>query len=266
MNQIKHIGEKNMIWNAQLYEKFSMERLQPALDLINRIPQGQYSRIIDIGCGTGMSTFPLEERFTDAEIIGVDASEEMLKKAREGSNKIKWYQRDCSKKLNDLGKFDLIFSNAFLQWIHNQEEFLAHISTILNEKGAIAFQVPNYDNMAVKKCVDIVKSPYKKRFEEVEKGMCHNRTMSEYYDILCEYFSEVTIWQTNYAYIMDSYEAIINFMSATGIRPYLQRLNSDEQIIFKEELVKELKKVYPVQKNGKIIFTFERIEFTAKHK
>jgi len=258
-------GNKDMIWNAQLYEKFGKERMQPALDLINRIPEGSYTRIIDIGCGTGMSTFPLEQRFTTSEIIGVDASREMLDKAKEGSEKIKWYERDCSKPLDDLGKFDLIFSNAFLQWLQNQEEFIAHIATMLNKNGIIAFQVPNYDNMPIKKCVDKVKEPFKEKFIEVEKKMCHNRTLAEYYDILCEHFSEVTIWQTNYGYIMEDYEGIINFMSATGIRPYLENLNSEEQIVFKEELIKELKEVYPRQKNGKIIFPFERIEFIAKN-
>ena len=70
-----------MKWNAELYENFGKERLQPAIDLVNRIPDGDYKRIVDIGCGSGMSTFPLRQRFSEAEIIGVDSSCEMLEKA-----------------------------------------------------------------------------------------------------------------------------------------------------------------------------------------
>lgn len=253
-----------MRWNADLYEKYGQERLQPALDLLNRIPDGNYLKIIDIGCGSGMSTLPLEQRFPEAKIIGVDNSKEMLEKAKQCSDKIRWEQSDCSKPLDDFGKFDLIFSNAFLQWLHNQEEFIAHTAGLLNKNGILAMQIPNYDNMPVKKCVDKVTALFGNRFEEIEHVMCHNKSLAEYYDILCKYYENVTIWQTDYAHVMDSHESIVDFVSSTGIRPYLQVLSEEEQKIFIKNLVAELENTYPVQKNGKILFTFERIEFIAK--
>lgn len=253
-----------MKWNAKLYEMFSKERLQPALDLLNRVPAREYSRIIDIGCGSGMSTMPLVQIFEDAEIFGADFSAEMLQKAGTLTSKVKWMQRDCSKSLTDMGKFDLVFSNAFLQWLQNQEEFIGNVAEMLNENGVFALQVPNYDHMPIKKCVDSVTAPYGNRFEEIEKKMCHNKTLNEYYDILCDHFDSPVIWQTNYSHVMDSYDAIVNFISATGIRPYLEVLNAEEQKEFKHNLIEELKKVYPVQKNGRILFTFERIQFIAE--
>lgn len=255
-----------MVWNAELYNMFGKERLQPTLDLLNRIPDGNYSRIIDIGCGTGMSTLPLEQRFKKAEITGVDYSNEMLQKARLLSKKVNWIQRDCGKSLGDMGKFDLVFSNAFLQWLQNQEEFISNISKLINQNGIFALQVPNYDNMPIKKCVDKLIKSYGNRFEEVEKKMCHNKSLNEYYDILSDHFSDVEIWQTNYSHIMDNYNDIINFISATGIRPYLEIMNISEQNQFKNCLIEEIKKEYTIQKNGKIIFTFERIEFVAKNR
>lgn len=253
-----------MKWNANLYEKYGMERLQPTLDLINRIPDGSYKRIIDIGCGSGMSTLPLKQRFSEAEIFGVDSSAEMLAKAAETSDGIQWKQRDCSQSLEDMGKFDLVFSNAFLQWLQNQEEFLSRIPKMLLSGGVFALQVPNYDNMPIKKCVDRVVLEFGNRFAEIEKTMCHNATLTEYYDILCRYFADVTIWQTNYAHVMDSYEAIVQFISATGLRPYLEVMSESEQIEMKDKLVTTLKEVYPRQENGKILFPFERIEFIAR--
>lgn len=253
-----------MKWNAELYERFGSERLQPTLDLLNRVPEGEYSRIIDIGCGSGMSTLPLLERFNDVEIVGVDFSKEMLQKASEVTDKVSWIHRDCSKPLSDLGKFDLVFSNAFLQWLQNQEEFIENISDLLTVHGVFALQVPNYDNMPVKKCADRVCSTFGKRLDIVESKMCHNRTLNEYYDILSDYFENITIWQTNYAHVMDSYQAIVDFISATGIRPYLEILGEEEQKQFIEKLLVELEKEYPVQKNGKILFPFERIEFIAQ--
>ena len=253
-----------MKWNAALYEQFGKERIQPTLDLMNRIPEGNFKRIIDVGCGSGMSTLPLEQRFNQAEILGVDYSKEMLNQAEKGSKKIIWMQRDCSQSLSDLGKFDLIFSNAFLQWIPNQESFIAEMSTLLNNQGVFALQVPNYDHMLIKQCVDRVAMQFENLSERVEKRLYHNKSLSEYYDILGRYFKEVTIWETHYAHVMASYEAIIQFVSGTGLRPYLEMLYEKEQQEFIKRLMIELKKVYPVQENGKILFTFERIEWIAR--
>lgn len=253
-----------MKWNVKIYEQFKNERLQPALDLIGRIAKGNYKKIIDVGCGSGMSTLPLQEVFGDATIYGVDSSKEMLEKARKTSNKITWIQRDCSQSLSDLGTFDLVFSNAFLQWLSDQEAFIAAVKTLLNEKGVFALQVPNYDGMPIKACIDRVVSQFGKNFARAEQGMCHNFTLPEYYDMLGRYFEEVTIWQTNYVHVMSSYEEIVQFMSGTGLRPYFEELTEEEQKQFIRMLIDELKKVYPVQENGKILFTFERIEWIAR--
>ena len=253
-----------MLWNADLYESYGQERLQPALDLLNRVPDGTYSRIIDIGCGSGMSTLPLERRFPEAEIFGVDFSDEMLQKARQRSDKIRWIQRDCSQPLADLGKFDLVFSNAFLQWLPNQEDFLASIVSLLNETGLFAVQVPNYDHMPVKHCVDKTAALFGHLFQNQDLTVCHNRCLPEYYDILCEHYGEVTIWKTDYVHVLDDHQSIVDFVSATGIRPYLQVLNREEQSAFVQALLAELEQAYPTQKNGKVLFAFERIEFLAK--
>ena len=121
-----------------MYGKFEKERKQPSIDLLNKIDGGKFERIIDIGCGSGMSTLTLKKRFTESEIVGVDLSENMLDKARRSISGVTWMQRDCSRKLNDLGTFDLVFSNAFIQWIPNQEEFIKNTKELLNKNGVFA--------------------------------------------------------------------------------------------------------------------------------
>lgn len=90
-------------WNANLYNHFNKERLQPSIDLVNKLPKGEYKRIIDIGCGTGMSTWALRNKFLKSSIVRVDLSHEMLEKAQELKMDVEWIQRDCSKTLVDLG-------------------------------------------------------------------------------------------------------------------------------------------------------------------
>jgi ubiquinone/menaquinone biosynthesis C-methylase UbiE len=48
---------------------------------------------VDIGCGTGNYTIPFIDQFD--QVIGIDISKEMLDKAKEKSNKVKWIERDA---------------------------------------------------------------------------------------------------------------------------------------------------------------------------
>ena len=90
-------GEKYIMWNAEIYEQFGRERLQPSIDLVSRLAGRTFGRILDAGCGTGMSTAALVSVFGGAEIIGVDLSEEMLVKARKNISQAMFIRRDCSR-------------------------------------------------------------------------------------------------------------------------------------------------------------------------
>ena len=59
------------MWNAEIHNRYSKERIQPSIDLATRIKDMKFQRILDVGCGTGMSTAPLVLAWEKAEIIGV---------------------------------------------------------------------------------------------------------------------------------------------------------------------------------------------------
>ncbi|MBP3888649.1 MAG: methyltransferase domain-containing protein [Cellulosilyticum sp.] len=250
-------------WNATLYNQFAKERIQPSIDLIHRLPEGSYNRILDVGCGSGMSTVALRSQFPQAKIAGVDLSEQMLEKAKELEIDVEWIQRDCSKTLEDLGQFDLVFSNAFLQWLPHQETFLAQTKAILAKDGILAMQVPNWEQMPIKDCIDEVVEQFEE-FKEPIALNAHNYSMNHYYDMLVKQYQAVEIWQTNYTHIMEDYHAIIDFIKGAGIRPYLQRLDEVRQETFIKEFEKRLPKIYPIQADGKVLFIFKRILFIAK--
>lgn len=254
-----------MIWNANEYQIFKNERLQPTLDLINRLPNLNYKSILDIGCGSGMSTFPLEKRYPQANIVGVDMSSEMLEKAKQTKSTIQWVQRDCSKPLDDLGRFDLIFSNAFLHWLgslDNQEKFLSNVSKMLNPNGVLAVQLPNRNDMEVNMCIDAVASEYGTKFADIKK-ILNNCSINDYYNMLLKSYDKVQIWQTNYGHILNTHEEIIKFVGSTGLKPYLSILNDTQKLEFSSKLIEKLKECYPTCNDGKLIFTFKRIFFIA---
>ena len=48
------------------------------------------ARIFDVGCGSGMSTLALRNRFPKAEIIGVDLSAAMPENAKKLLSDVQW--------------------------------------------------------------------------------------------------------------------------------------------------------------------------------
>ncbi|HKQ26959.1 MAG TPA: class I SAM-dependent methyltransferase [Burkholderiales bacterium] len=54
--------------------------------IVNQIPAGA-TRILDLACGTGISTIAIARRFPDSRIVGVELREEYLALAREKLNR-----------------------------------------------------------------------------------------------------------------------------------------------------------------------------------
>jgi len=253
-------------WQPKLYLEFGKERTQPSIDLINRIDYDSPKRIIDIGCGPGNSTFVLKARWTEAEIIGLDNSEAMINEAELKYPAMNWLCADASGDLTSLGKFDIVFSNAAIQWIPNQKKLLTSVYGMLNKGGVLAIQVPCTKNMQIHTELDklVSSAKWKGLFTDIATTYSIH-TADFYYDILCDLSSEIDLWETDYYHIMNTHSDIMKWYSGSGLRPYFDCLK-DEPV--KTEFINEyenaLKDAYPTQKDGKILFPFTRIFFIAK--
>jgi len=96
-------------WDANLYLQFANERTQPSLDLIARIAVSHPQRVIDLGCGPGNSTEMLRQRWSKADITGLDYSPEMIAAASRAYPEAKWVLADAATWIADA-PFDVVFS------------------------------------------------------------------------------------------------------------------------------------------------------------
>src|SRR5688572_11453370 len=113
-------------WDSSQYLKFAAERTQPAIDLALRIGVTAPRRIIDLGCGPGNSTAVLARRWPGAELTGVDNSSAMLDAAMRDFPEWKW-RKDEIEAWHASEPYDIVFSNAALQWVPEHAKLLPHL-------------------------------------------------------------------------------------------------------------------------------------------
>lgn len=88
------------------------------MDLACAIPLSSVKSCLDVGCGIGNSTAVLQQQFPEAQILGVDSSENMLQTAKNEHPQAEYQLLDAGTELPRLNRtFDVVFSNACIQWI-----------------------------------------------------------------------------------------------------------------------------------------------------
>ncbi|HOV13968.1 MAG TPA: methyltransferase domain-containing protein [Spirochaetota bacterium] len=252
-------------WNPELYLKYKKERTQPSIDLVNRIEISNPNKIVDIGCGPGNSTEILIKRWQNADIIGIDNSPQMIEKAKKDYPDYKWLLSDA-KDWKPKDKYDIIFSNATLQWMSNQKELIKNLFDFLSEDGILAVQVPaNSDSPLHKALIEVSKRADYDLNTKKCRELIHYHNEEFYYDILSQLSSDFNIWTTTYYHILNDYIDLIEWYKGSGMKIYLDSLPEEKiKQNFEKSVLEECKKCYKQQKDGKIIFGFRRLFFTVK--
>ena len=129
-------------WDPEQYERFAAERAAPFFDLLGLIEPVNSPRVVDLGCGTGELTAQAHVRLGARETTGVDNSSTMLSRARDVRvDGVSFQHGDIASFTGD-GSFDVVLSNAALQWVSDHAAVLARWSRALSDRGQLAVQLP----------------------------------------------------------------------------------------------------------------------------
>ena len=134
-------------WDPEQYRRFGAERSAPFYDLLSLVsPVPGGGRVVDLGCGSGELTATLHRRLEAAETLGLDSSPAMLERATpEAGGGLRFELGDIA--AFDQGGWDVIFSNAALQWLDDHAELFGRLVGLLNPGGQLAVQMPaNHDH------------------------------------------------------------------------------------------------------------------------
>jgi SAM-dependent methyltransferase len=100
-------------------------------------------RIVDLGAGTGAGTFALAGRFDHAEVLAVDASDEMLERVREKAldrglaERVRTVQADLDTDWPETGPMDLTWASMFMHHLADVDGVLERIHKATREGGLI---------------------------------------------------------------------------------------------------------------------------------
>ncbi len=245
-------------WDPRQYLKFERERTLPCRDLVGRVELQSPTSIVDLGCGPGNSTSVLAERWPSARLVGVDSSEKMLESARKSGVSAEWVLADMSKWVPEQS-FDLVFSNAALQWLVNQEHQVPRLFMSVSKNGAFAFQIPSGEGEWTKALREVAESsPWRGRFPEDLVDLSTNG-LDFYYDLLSPLSSRVDMWETEYVHVFPGTQSIVEWTSGTAMRPVLDRLTEPQMRgSFLTEYAAAVGRSYHLRPDGKVLFPFLR--------
>jgi trans-aconitate 2-methyltransferase len=253
-------------WDAALYLRFADERTRPALDLVARIDLDPLRRVVDLGCGPGNSTAVLRERWPDAAITGLDSSAELLTAARHDHLGVDFALGDIAEWAPAV-PYDLVFSNAALQWIPDHARLLPRLLGAVAPDGALAVQMPRNHDFATHRLMRQVaaQGPWRDRLAGA-RDPSPVKPPEFYYDLLAPRCTRFLIWETDYIQVMDGVPAIIDWLHGTGLRPFLGQLDAAEQQDFLDRYAALLAEAFPTRADGKVLLPYPRLFFIATPK
>lgn len=250
-------------WSPASYLKFEDERTRAARDLLAHVRAHDARKIIDVGCGPGNSTELLVSRHPEAQVIGLDNSQAMLEEARRRLPTVRFELANAAVWVPDADA-DLIFANAVYQWVPKHLEQLPRVLGALQEGATLSVQMP--DNLAEpthRLMSEVARaSSWSKRLEGAARAPLPSARA--YYEALRPISSRVDIWRTTYHHVLRGAGAIVEFVRATGLRPFLDPLQDAERAEFIATYTAKIAAAYPALPDGNVLLPFPRLFIVAE--
>ncbi|MGC5365424.1 trans-aconitate 2-methyltransferase [Streptomyces sp. DT24] len=257
-------------WDPRQYLRHADHRTRPFHDLLARIgdlPTVPAARIADLGCGAGNVTALLADRWPTARVTGYDNSPQMLERAREHARPLLDFAEADAATWTPTETYDLIVSNALLQWVPDHADLFPAWLDALTPGGTLAFQVPgNFDAPSHALMRQLAESPrWRSRLGGRLRHSDAVLTPTAYLDRLTALGCAADVWETTYLHLLPGEDPVLDWVKGTGLRPVLTALASTPEArdAFLAEYRALLRTAYPPGPAGTVL-PFRRIFAVAR--
>ncbi|WP_413586968.1 methyltransferase domain-containing protein [Bdellovibrio sp. HCB274] len=253
-------------WNPTQYEKFKNERSQPFFDLMDFIHPEKFASAIDLGCGTGELTRVMHERFHPSFTLGMDSSQAMLTKADEFSSASLSFAADNIDAWEQPSSFDLIISNAALQWSPDHPGLFKRLKNSLRTGGQLAVQMPmNHDYPT-----HLLSSAMSQEdgWQTALGGKVYDKpktmlSVEQYATLLFKLgFREQRVELKVYGHLLESREDVISWVRGSMLTYFEKNMPAENYAAFLQEYRERLFAILPDDKP--FFYPFKRIFLWAR--
>ncbi|MEP6896866.1 MAG: trans-aconitate methyltransferase, partial [Chloroflexota bacterium] len=159
-------------------------------------------------------------------------------------------------------EWDLIFSNAALQWSENHTELIPTLYSRLKPGGQLTVQIPsNHDHISHQIYRETANE---EMFKFVLNGFQRYApvlTIDSYARIFFNCGAEnIVVFEKVYPHILQDADAVLEWISGTALIPYFERLGEHKEA-FVESIRAKLRAAMP---DSPVFYPFRRILFSAR--
>lgn len=134
-------------WDAQLYREHAGFVSSLGLPLVELLAPRPGEKVLDVGCGDGVLTAKLEA--AGCQVLGIDSSPQMVAAACQRRVDARVMDAADLAAASELeGRFDAVFSNAALHWMHPPETVAAGMARVLAPGGRLVAELGGSGNVA----------------------------------------------------------------------------------------------------------------------
>ncbi|PZF85467.1 trans-aconitate 2-methyltransferase [Jiangella anatolica] len=251
------------MWDPDRYLTFAGQRARPFADLLAQVPATSAGEVADLGCGPGTLTVGLAQRWPGAHVVGVDSSAEMIAATPDPPPAGVEFVHADLREWAPQRPVDVLISNATLQWVPGHLDLLPRLAGHVAAGGWLAFQLPgNFAEPTHVLLRELAADDRWPALRDLERPAAHEP--AAYLDALLDLGLAADVWETTYVQLLQGDDAVLEWMSGTGLRPYLAALGDADREVFVAEYRDLLRAAYPPGRYGTVL-PYRRI-FAVAHK
>ena len=131
---------------AASYERALSVNASAARRLVAALPRRPVDTVVDLGCGTGFASLAAVDLLAPRDIVGVDASAEMLARYRERLLKTRARVRPIQAAIENVplpdGVASVVLATMVLQWLDDRAPAISEAARLLADDGWLGVMVP----------------------------------------------------------------------------------------------------------------------------